>query len=167
MTENWNGAGQQNPTTPQPGYAAAGAPIMRPSMGMGQAVKAFFQNYARFDGRAGRSEYWWTALALGLTSMVLSILINVLGISVSSNGQVALNGFGILLVIVMVVFYLAIIVPALALTARRLHDANFSALLILVGLIPGASLVVTILCIIGSNPQGARFDGPVQPKLGL
>ena len=40
-------------------------------MSFGQAVSAFFSNYANFRGRTRRSGYWWAALFLVLASIVL------------------------------------------------------------------------------------------------
>lgn len=71
------------------------------------AIKMFFANYANFKGRSTRAEYWWVALFTFIVSMVLSWL--------GSFGTI-LNG----------IFSLAIIVPSLALSTRRLHDINLS-----------------------------------------
>lgn len=43
----------------------------RPHVSFGRAVKLFFKNYAVFNGRASRSEYWWVILFSSLVGMVL------------------------------------------------------------------------------------------------
>ena len=42
----------------QPNYAAANANAPVRKIGFGEACKLFFQNYANFNGRATRSEFW-------------------------------------------------------------------------------------------------------------
>jgi uncharacterized membrane protein YhaH (DUF805 family) len=149
-------------------------PLDQPYVGVGPitAVKRFYQNYARFSGRASRSEYWWFTLVYLLVLGVLGVLAGVLGAATGTTdytGAVqpgpAFAPFAILLLLIT----LANIVPSIALTVRRLHDANFSGLLYLVNFVPYlGSLVLVVLNILPSNPLGARFDapgsgGPAQP----
>ena len=55
--------------------------------------------------------------------------------------------------------FLAIAVPSIAVTVRRLHDAGFSGWLYLVNLVPYVGgLVILVLTILPSKPEGARFD---------
>ena len=42
-------------------------------IGFGAAVKRAFQKYARFDGRASRSEYWWFTLAYTVVGLLLYV----------------------------------------------------------------------------------------------
>lgn len=78
-----------------------------PSTGVSMitAVKLFYKKYARFAGRASKSEYWWMMLFMGIASMVLSI--------------VPLVGPVLLAVVV-----LGSLVPGIALVWRRAHDAD-------------------------------------------
>lgn len=69
------------------------------------AIKLFFANYANFRGRSTRAEYWFVQLFGFIVSMALSF-----------TGIVYLSWL----------FALAIIVPSLALTTRRFHDAGYS-----------------------------------------
>ena len=56
---------------------------------------------------------------------------------------------------------LAVIVPSLALTVRRLHDVNFSGWMILIGLVPFlGGLALLVFTILPSKPEGQRFDVP-------
>lgn len=176
--------GQQTPYGQQPGYgqgpadpygqqAAYGtqpygyynqmatAP-MRPKMGMGQSIKAFFQNYARFNGRAGLSEFWWAQLGVFLISLALSILSSAF---TSQDGHS--SAISDLFYIIYLIWGLAIIVPNLALEARRLHDANHSGWLLLLHLIPLIGTIILIVFWCGaSRPEGARFDSDTQPRTG-
>jgi uncharacterized membrane protein YhaH (DUF805 family) len=57
------------------------------------------------------------------------------------------------------VFFLGIIVPTLALTVRRLHDADYSGLFALLLLVPYlGSLIIMIFALLPSSPAGAKYD---------
>ncbi|NYI66817.1 DUF805 domain-containing protein [Spelaeicoccus albus] len=147
-------SGQQwsNPAPPldQPLYDA----------GFGQAIKRFFKKYATFSGRASRSEFWWMYLFGWLTEFAVIIVAVIGGLVTtdpdhpSTSGEGAMAG-GFLLIAVI----LGMIVPAIALMVRRLHDIDFSAwwLLLLLGLSLGA-IVLLIFALLPTNPRGARFD---------
>ncbi len=84
------------------------------------AFRNAFKNYVNFQGRAGRGEYWWFVLSTVLLYVLIGALAKVSGI----------------FAIIGVLFYLAIILPGLALAARRLHDTDRSAAWILISLLP-------------------------------
>jgi uncharacterized membrane protein YhaH (DUF805 family) len=137
-------------------------PLSQPYYGasIGTAFRRFWSKYATFSGRASRSEYWWWVLISVVISVVLSLLARLGGAGVEdSSGQMTgANGLGVVVGIVVVVYGLAIIVPSIALTVRRLHDANLSGPWILLDLIGIGALVVFIMTLLGPNPAGARFD---------
>ncbi|MEX2569608.1 MAG: DUF805 domain-containing protein, partial [Cyclobacteriaceae bacterium] len=87
--------------------------------------------YAQFSGRGRRSEYWYFAL--------FNILINI-GIAIMDVflGTAFLN----------VIYSLALLIPSLAVTVRRLHDTGRSGLWILIGLIPVVGVIVLIVFLI-------------------
>ena len=156
----------QQPQQTQPYAAQAGEPpLWAPYYGapIGAAVKRFFKNYAAFSGRASRSEYWWVALVLGVVGFILQILTGLLGAAGStttSTGNVPGPG-GIVGLILIFVFYLAVLIPSIALLVRRLHDGNFSGWLALLGLIPFVGgLALLVFSLLPSNPAGQRFDQP-------
>lgn len=78
-------------------------------------IRCLRDKYADFNGRAGRAEYWYFVLACVLVGVVLQVL-----------------HLGLLAVLV----NLALLVPSLAVGARRLHDTGKSGWLQLVALIP-------------------------------
>ena len=53
---------------------------------------------------------------------------------------------------------LAVLLPQLAIAWRRLHDANFSGLLYLISLTGIGGIVVFVLMMMPSKPEGQRFD---------
>ncbi|BCW09607.1 MULTISPECIES: DUF805 domain-containing protein [Paenarthrobacter] len=152
----------QQPQQTQPYAAQAGEPpLWAPYYGapIGAAVKRFFKKYAAFSGRASRSEYWWVALVLGVVGFVLQLLTGILGAAgatTTSSGTIPGPGAAVGLILVLV-FYLAVLIPSLALLVRRLHDANLSGWLALLVVVP---IVVFVLSLLPSNPAGQRFDQP-------
>ncbi|MGO4652269.1 DUF805 domain-containing protein [Arthrobacter sp. 2RAF22] len=142
-------------------------PLWAPYYGaeIGEAVKRFFRKYATFTGRASRSEYWWWYLVSFVVGIVLAVITTVLSNASAqeSDGYVTAEpGAGSAAgIIIWILWLLAILVPTLALTVRRLHDANLSGSLIVIGLVPflgGPALLV--LTLLPSKTEGRRFDVP-------
>ncbi len=116
-------------------------------MGPMQAIQSALGNYANFNGRARRSEYWWFFLFVNVLVGVLSVA----GVAVSP----AISGVGGLVA-------LALILPALAVTVRRLHDTDRSGWWILLGLVPFGGLVLLVFFALPGTSGPNRFgDEPV------
>lgn len=148
-------------------------PIDWPHYGIGfiPAVKRVFQKYATFDGRASRSEFWWWALGNFIVFLVLYGLTMGLGFATApSDGEFGVAG--IPFAILLGVWLIGTIVPNIAITIRRLHDAGYSGWFYLLSLIPYlGSFIVAILCIMGTSPMAGRYGPPhpdygYQPQLG-
>ena len=94
-----------------------------------QAIQSALGNYANFNGRARRSEYWWFFVVVNV----------VIGVLVFAGGAIAppLAGVGGLV-------GLACLLPAWAVTVRRLHDTDRSGWWILLGLVPFGGLVLLV-----------------------
>lgn len=107
-----------------------------PSVGMVDAVKLFFSNYANFSGRARRSEYWMFYLFNLLLCFLLSVLMY-LSLEMAAIVSIILG-----------IWCLAIMIPSLALGVRRLHDIGNSGWCILCSLIPavGSILILVWMC---------------------
>ena len=106
------------------------------------AYKSFFKGYVDFTGRSTRSEYWW----IWLTNILLLIpLYSAYFNAIFSEGEegafLALGG----LAIVYMIFGLALILPMLALTVRRLRDAGFHWALIFIIFIPMVGPLVLLV----------------------
>lgn len=128
------------------------------------AVQRFFKKYATFTGRASRSEYWWWTLVAVIVSVVLNIIMVVggaAGAKLGPNGT-STPGPGMMIgLILAAIWFLAVLVPSLAVTVRRLHDANFSGWMILLGLIPFVGgIVLLVFTVMEPKPEGQRFDDP-------
>ena len=115
------------------------------------AYKNFFKNYAEFTGRSTRPDYWWVWLGNFILSIpfwiiyfytvFLSAVMDSIDDSVS---EATFMVFG-LVVIIYLVFFLAILVPTLALSVRRLRDAGFHWAFIFLRFVPMGGLALLIL----------------------
>ncbi|GAB5905584.1 DUF805 domain-containing protein [Mycobacteroides chelonae] len=115
----------------------------------GQAITRFFRSYARFSGRASRSEYWWVLLAQTVAASLL-----VCGVALGTD-----SALGRLYIAVLIGFVLVWAIPAWALTVRRLHDADFSGWMALLAILPYiGSLMPIIFGFLPSKPRGECFD---------
>jgi uncharacterized membrane protein YhaH (DUF805 family) len=112
--------------------------------------------YADFTGRARRSEYWWFTLFTVLVGIVAGIIDSALGLG---NGYLGLFT---------VLSYIALLLPSLAVGARRLHDTSKSGWLLLIGIIPFiGGLILLVLFLLdshgdnqyGPSPKGAGAAG--------
>ena len=145
---------------PQPSNAAS-PPLELPHYGIsfGGAVARGFKKYATFTGRASRSEYWWWTLFTFLTYLVLGLVTYIVGTVTSRDGGRTPGLVAVPLIILFAAFFLGILVPTLALTVRRLHDAGYSGLFALLLLIPYlGSLIILIFALLPSSPAGAKYD---------
>ncbi|MES2482574.1 MAG: DUF805 domain-containing protein [Pseudomonadota bacterium] len=101
-----------------------------------EAVKTCLSKYADFKGRASRPEFWWFMLFCMLASVVTAV------ISERLSGVISL----------------LLLLPAIAATARRLHDIDKSGWWQLVSLVPFVGwLIVLYWYIQPTQPQANRF----------
>lgn len=115
------------------------------------------QRYAQFEGRAGRKEYWMFQLFLFL---VMVVGYAGMGIGAAMESQLVIGLFGVLLVL----FALAIVVPALAVGVRRLHDIDKSGWFLLVSLIPFVGGIILLVFNVMPGTPGPNRFGPVAPQ---
>lgn len=116
--------------------------------------KVVFENYANFNGRARRSEYWYFALANIIIGVILMILDNVLGLKIGSSDTGILN----------TVYSLAVLVPGLAVATRRLHDIGKSGWILVITyiiiIISATTLIINSLSMLAGVAGG-------EPAFGL
>jgi uncharacterized membrane protein YhaH (DUF805 family) len=122
------------------------------------------RKYADFTGRARRTEFWLFALLIFLIEVVFMALLSAVGGSgllfgdPAAAAAVQMNGaIGAVLLIHFAVM-LALLVPSLAVTFRRLHDTNRRGWWILLSFIPliGA-LVLFIFYLLDGTAGPNRF----------
>lgn len=115
----------------------------------GQAVKSCFNQYCGFKGRASRAEFWWFALFTAIVGLVLGFVDGLLFTS-TENAFFALLGFSGL-------FWLGVFLPALAVTARRLHDTDKSGWWMLLYLTIIGGIVVFIFTLLRGNEGSNKY----------
>ncbi|MNV91603.1 DUF805 domain-containing protein [Variovorax boronicumulans] len=102
------------------------------------AVKTCIAKYTDFSGRASRSEFWWFFLAQ----------------------------FGVLIITglihqyVYVIAALGLLLPALAVGARRLHDIGKSGWFLLLSIIPLINLVLIYFFVQPTQPESNAYGEP-------
>lgn len=116
-------------------------------MTFAEAVKSGLTNYAVFSGRSRRSAYWWFALF----NLVVSVIAGIIDAAIGTP-------------ILGLIVGLALLLPSLAVGARRLHDTGRTAWWLLIGLIPliGAIVLIVFFCQDsqpGPNQYGASPKG--------
>ena len=103
------------------------------------------RKYADFSGRAPRAEYWWFYLGSVIVSFGLGIVDSALGTAVIGG-----------------VFNLAVLVPSLAVTVRRLHDIDRTgwwllAIVGVFGIIGAMGVVAGLNASFGSASMAGSF----------
>jgi uncharacterized membrane protein YhaH (DUF805 family) len=143
---------------------SSAVPLRAPYYGasLGTSFSRFWRKYATFSGRASRSEYWWWVLISVIVAAIFLIIGTVAGgiygPPTTAGAPTLGPGYGIY-VTLSIIWGLAVLVPGLALTWRRLHDTNRSGAYYFLGLIPlVGGIIVLIFVLLPPNPEGARFD---------
>lgn len=111
-----------------------------------------WKNYVNFQGRARRKAFWMFALFNVIAILALSLI----------EGAIGLRGegdYGILSGL----YSLAVLLPALGLAVRRLHDTGRSGWWILIGLVPLIGGIVLIVFYVLDSQPGTNQFGP-NPK---
>jgi uncharacterized membrane protein YhaH (DUF805 family) len=121
----------------------------------GEAVRSVFANYAKFDGRASRAEYWWFQLFNVL--VVLVIYVGTFVGVVAARGSTALLAVGLA---VLGIYVIAILIPSLAVTVRRLHDTDRSGWWLLIALVPYVGAFILLIFTLLQGTQGINQFGP-------
>jgi uncharacterized membrane protein YhaH (DUF805 family) len=101
-----------------------------------ESLRICFAKYVDFDGRASRSEFWWWTLFTFLVSLATGIVSEML------------SGL----------FSLAVLLPSLAVGARRLHDTDRSAWFLLLWLIPIIGWLILLFWAIQEGKEPNRYS---------
>ena len=113
--------------------------------------------YFDFSGRASRSEFWWMHLGLMGLQIGLVIVFVIMGVILGEAG--ALLGM-----VLVVLISLALFLPLLGVTVRRLHDGGRSGWWYLLALIPIVNFIgawVILVFLIMDGQPGDNQYGPV------
>jgi uncharacterized membrane protein YhaH (DUF805 family) len=121
-----------------------------------EAIGSGFRNYVNFSGRAIRSEYWYWTLFEAVVIVALIVIDERL------NPGTEMGAFSVVNLIVT----LAVIVPGLAVSVRRLHDIDRTGWWILLGVtVIGSFVLLYWACLRGTLGQN-RFGPDPMPALG-
>lgn len=132
------------------------------------------KHYADFNGRARRSEYWFFTLVHSLL-VILPIIIGLVMIVTASLTQLhhpaseapRYGNVGVFIIFIFALLHLALFIPQLAVSVRRLHDTDKSGFFILIAFIPYVGVIGGIVLLVfycmdstpgynqyGPNPKG-------------
>lgn len=129
-------------------------------------MKRFFVHYADFSGRARRREYWF----VNLWMMIINSIFVTISIAFMAGGTISVMGdgsgsgliFGIALSALYGIWGLAIFVPSLALTVRRIHDMGKSGWFFCMIFIPLVGFIFPFVWGIVDSVPGPNQYGPSQ-----
>ena len=112
------------------------------------------KKYARFDGRAGKKEYWYFSLFSFIIIVVLTVIDMMTGTFNDTVGLGLLSG----------IYTLAVLIPSIAVTVRRLHDTDRSGWWMLIN----ATLIGVIVFLVFTAQDGTPGDNQYgsNPKVG-
>lgn len=116
-------------------------------------LKVVRDNYANFDGRARRQEYWMFVLFNLIFVFAIAMLSGVLAALFNAPGFMGLY----------VIYLLGVFIPSLAVAVRRLHDTGKSGWFYLVGLIPLIGGIWLFVLFVTEGDKGPNEYGP-DPK---
>lgn len=175
---------QPQPQYQQPyQQAAMGNYVATPQLGFMDAVKICLKKYFDFNGRARRSEFWWFYLACYIVNGILGGIFSAItswGSSKAAELQSQMNGADInelielsrqaqeanssyqssliIWAILFGIISIAILIPMLSATARRLHDVGKSGHLQWLYLLCGIGVpICLILCIPDGKPEPNKY----------
>ena len=109
------------------------------------------KNYAGFSGRSQRSEYWYFVLFYMLIYIALTAVDYFAGLGAAGIGLLS------------TIFSLAMLIPSLAVSVRRLHDTDRSGWWILIGFVPVIGFIVLLVFFVMDSTPGSNRFGP-NPK---
>lgn len=112
------------------------------------------RRYAEFSGRSRRREFWGFALICVLVGIALVFVDVAMGMYQPESGLGLLSG----------IFTLALLVPSVAVTVRRLHDIDRSGWWYLIGFIPLLGGIVLLVFSLRDGTSGSNRFGE-SPKL--
>lgn len=108
-----------------------------------------WRNYSDFAGRARRSEYWYFLLGNLIVATVLTVVDFLLAGSLLGSATRLLD----------LLYSLAVLVPGIAVTIRRLHDTGRPGIWILIGLLPLVGAVVLLVFMLEDSQPGSNRYG--------
>lgn len=114
------------------------------------------KQYADFKGRARRKEYWMYFLFNAIIVAILSLIDQFTGTYDPDLGSGLLSR----------VYSIAVLIPGVAVAARRLHDVGKSGWMLLIAFIPILGLIWLLVLFVTDSDQGSNKYGPNPKGIG-
>ena len=111
------------------------------------------KKYAVFSGRARRKDFWFFVLFNIIISIVLAVIDGVTGSFSPEAGMGLLGG----------IYTLAVLIPGIAVSVRRLHDTERSGWWLLIALVPLIGAIVLLVFMVQDSKPGQNQYG-ANPK---
>jgi len=132
-------------------------------VGFGEAIKRGFSGWSTWSGRATRSEYWWWFLFVWLVSLIPYVGVFA-SMDWTTTGDGSFEGSGgaasTFWFILTAVVVLALLLPSIAVSVRRLHDTNRSGWWYWVNLIPcGIGFIWYLILMLQPSTPGQNQYG--------
>ena len=114
------------------------------------ALFEIIKKYAKFEGRANRPQYWYFVLTQFLAGFILELLCVIPFVNIIAG-------------LALLVLWLGLIVPGIAVSVRRLHDTNKSGWWLLLCFVPfvGSIVILVFMCLEGTKGANKYGDEPV------
>ncbi|MEW4466257.1 DUF805 domain-containing protein [Parasphingorhabdus sp. JC815] len=119
------------------------------------------KRYADFSGRSRRKEYWMFVLLQIIIVVGITIIGGVLG-GFSSDVSGGMPFGGGLMMGLFGLYFLAIIIPSIAVQVRRFHDQDKSGWFVLLNFVPyiGGLIVFIFMCLDGTRGKNRFGEDP-------
>jgi len=139
-------------------------------MGFAEAVKSCMTSrYVAFKGRASRSEYWWFSLFTMLIYVSACVPLVVIAANQKAAGQRPADSMAfVLFALLLGLSFLVLLLPAISVSVRRLHDLDWRGWWYLILLVPYLGTLAALVMVIGFCFRGTaganRFgEDPLLP----
>ena len=115
------------------------------------------KKYAVFSGRARRKEYWFFVLFNIVIGIILAAIDNATGNLNTNTGMGLLGG----------IYNLAVLIPGIAVSVRRLHDTDRCGWWLLIGLIPLVGAIVLFVFMVLDSNSGQNQYGENPKEISI
>lgn len=111
------------------------------------------KKYAVFSGRSRRKEYWYFVLFNMIITIALAFVDQITGLVSAEAGMGLLSG----------IYTLAVLIPDVAVSVRRLHDTGRSGWWLFIILVPIIGAIVLFVFMVQDSKPGTNQYG-ANPK---
>jgi uncharacterized membrane protein YhaH (DUF805 family) len=136
-------------------------------MSFTEAVQTVYRNYAKFDGRASRPEYWWFVLfylLVAIAAWTIAIALGGAGTFTDSDTypyyRYSPSPLFSIMLLGLAIFAIATFLPGLAVAVRRLHDTDKSGWWLLLSFVPYIGGIAVLILLALPSSAGINQYGP-------